>query len=319
MKVAFMGSSEFGAIALRALARSSHSVVFVITGPDKPKGRGMCCEPGPVRIVAEEFGYPLIQPLSIKEQEVREKLADISPDIIVVVCYGEYIPQAIFNAPPFKSINVHPSLLPRWRGASPIHYALLAGDTMTGVTVQYIAKRMDAGDILLQSEVPIDPDENHGCLSARLHNIGAEMLIETLDRLEKGNISPFPQDDSKATNAPKITKADLNLNWSLPANDVRNRIRAFAPEPGAKVQFKSKQYKILEAASRFVAIGGNSQPGMIVQLSPEGPVVACLDAGLVITRLQPAGKKAMSGKDFINGYRPKIGDLFENPMGVDED
>jgi methionyl-tRNA formyltransferase len=311
MKVAFIGSDEFGAIGLEALTGSSHEVVLVVTVPDRPKGRGQCCEPGPVKAIAIEKGLRLIQPEKIKDPEARQALLEASPDILAVVCYGEYIPESIYNAPPERSINVHPSLLPRWRGSSPIYYTLLAGDTMGGVTVQYLHKKMDAGDILLQIETPIDPNENHGQLSDRLYRIGGGLLIEAVDGLQSRTIVPQIQDESLATKAPKIEKSDLWLKWNEPAIDVRNRIRAFAPVPGAKSQFRGVLCKLLSASRDLVKVENMSEPGTIVSLIKDGPVVACLDSCLCITGIQPAGKKALNGKDFLNGYHPKIGERFE--------
>ena len=188
MRVAFIGSDDFGAIGLESLASSRHEIGLVVTVPDRPKGRGRSCEPGPVPVVAEEYALPLIQPQTVRDPLVIETILDTLPDVISVVCYGEYIPAALFDTPEKKSINVHPSLLPRWRGASPVHCTLLAGDKITGVTVQYLSKRMDAGEILLQRETEIGIDENHGDLSYRLYCVGAEMLVEALDRLEKGDL-----------------------------------------------------------------------------------------------------------------------------------
>lgn len=311
MRVVFIGTDEIGEIALRKLSESRHDVVLVISQPDRPKGRGRRIEPGPVAVAAEEFGFPLIQPESIRDEEARKALDDVSPDIITVVSYGEYIPRKIFESPKHGSINVHPSLLPRWRGASPVRYALLAGDDVTGVTIQYLHKRMDAGDILMQEEVPIEPDDDHGSLCNKLYPLGGELLVRALDGLEEGTISAFPQDESKVTQAPKIEKGDLWLNWAMPAKQVRNRIRAFAPSPGARAEFRGKVYKILSASKDFISPDERCAAGMVSRLVDEGPVVMCSDLGLVITSIQPPGKKPIDGRDFINGYRIEVGEIFK--------
>jgi len=310
MRVVFLGTEDIGEIALRRLAESSHKVVLVVTQPDRPKGRGRKIVPGNVKVTAEELGIPFIQPETVRRAEARDAILGSSPDIIAVVSYGEYIPASIFDAPPHKSINVHPSLLPRWRGASPVRHALIAGDDMTGVTVQYIHKRMDAGDILLQEEIAIEPDDDHGSLCGRLYPLGAELLVQALDGLEAGTIRPVPQDESKVTKAPKIEKDDLRLDWARPALDVRNRIRAFSPTPGARAVFRDSDYKILAADREFRQTEGQPDPGRVADISDLGPIVACGDAALVITRLQPPGKNPLSGRDFLNGYRVEVGERF---------
>ncbi len=310
MRVIFLGTDIFGELALKKLAESSHEVVLVVTQPDRPKGRGRTIVPGRVRLATEAYRIPLIQPESIRDDETKEIIAEIAPDIIAVVSYGEYIPRSIYDAPPHKSINVHPSLLPRWRGAAPVRYALLAGDRVTGVTVQYLHKRMDAGDIVLQEEAPIDPDDGHDSLCDKLYPLGAEMLVRALDGLEAGTIQPVPQDESKITNAPKIEKDDTWLDWSRPADEVRNRIRAFSPKPGARTRFRGSDYKILTADKGIRQIEGGNEPGTVVELSKDGPVVACIDGGLAITELQPPGKKPQGGRDFLNGYRVETGERF---------
>jgi methionyl-tRNA formyltransferase len=316
MRVAFLGSDEFGAIGLEAVAASVHQVVLVVTVPDRPKGRGRVCEAGPVRCVAEKHGLRTVQPESIKEQTAQEALVGSTPDVIAVVCYGEYIPESVFSAPTFGSINVHPSLLPRWRGASPVHYTLLAGDRMGGVTIQYVAKRMDAGDILLQREVEIGRDENHGELSDRLYRLGGTMLVEALDRLESGTIEARKQDEALATKAPKMQKSDLWLDWGVPAEELRNRVRALAPSPGARARFREEQVKILEMSHDFRPLNEPARPGEVVSVEKERFLVACADRAVEITRIQPPGKRAVSGRDFVNGFHPHTGEFFESaPKG----
>jgi methionyl-tRNA formyltransferase len=310
MRVVFIGTDDIGEIALRRLAESHHEIALVISQPDRPKGRGRKIEPGLVAAAANELGIPLIQPVSIKDEDARQRLTEASPDIIAVVSYGEYIPRKIFEAPKYGSINVHPSLLPRWRGASPVRYTLLAGDTVAGVTIQYLHKKMDAGDILLQEEIPVEPDDNHGSLCKKLYPLGAELLVRALDGLEDGTLTARPQDESKVTKAPKIEKNDLWLDWTKAADEVRNRIRAFAPTPGARTLFRNKDYKILAASKDLVEIDAQYEPGQVASITDEGPAVMCADKALVLTSLQPSGKKPISGRDFINGYRVETGETF---------
>jgi len=313
MRVVFLGTDEIGEIALRSVTKSSHKVVLIVTPPDRPKGRGRSVEPGVVKATAAELGIPVIQPETIRDAAARKGVSDASPDVIAVVSYGEYIPSSISDLPPYKSINVHPSLLPRWRGAAPVRYALMAGDDITGVSVQYVHKRMDAGDILLQEEIRIDPEDDHGSLCGKLYPLGAQLLVRALDGLEAHAIPARPQDESRVTQAPKIEKEDLWLQWDRPANEIRNRVRAFAPTPGARTRFRDADYKILGVRVAGDE-GGTGEPGMIAQLSDNGPVVVCRGGCVEIVHLQPPGKKAMSGRDFMNGYRIKPGELFS---GID--
>jgi len=311
-----MGTDSLGSIALKELVESRHDVALVITQPDRPKGRGRTIVPGEVALLTEAYRIPILQPETIKNPEVIETLGVLKPDIIVVVSYGEYIPRSIFESPQYGSVNVHPSLLPKWRGAAPVRYALLAGDDVTGVTVQYVHKKMDAGDILMQEVVFINPDDNHGTLCDNLYPLGARMLVDVLDGLESGTITPVAQDESKVTKASKIEKSDLWLDFMQPCEAVRNRIRAFAPTPGARIKFRNKDFKLLEASIFTGTIPGENEPGEIIDISDMGPVVACASGGLVFISLQPSGKKPQSGVDFLNGYSPEKGEKFEGgPTG----
>lgn len=312
MRVVFVGTDELGEIALRRVAGCGHDIVLVVTQPDRPKGRGRKLVPGVVRLAAEEFEIPFIQPQTIREDKSKQTIGDADPDIIVVVSYGEYIPSSIYLAPKFKSINLHPSLLPRWRGAAPVRYTLLAGDETTGVTVQYLHKKLDAGDILKQIDIPVDPDDDHGSLCQRLYPLGATMLVEVLDDFEKfgDEIKAVRQNEDDVTKAPKISKDDLCIDWSEKAADVRNKTRAFSPKPGAKSLFRDNQYKILSADKIFHETSGKVEPGDVINLSDKGLVVACGSKAVCITKIQPPGKKPMNARDFLNGYRVKVGEKF---------
>ncbi|MCK4720684.1 methionyl-tRNA formyltransferase [bacterium] len=312
MRVVFVGTDELGEIALRSVAESKHDIVLVVTQPDRPKGRGRKLTPGAVRLAAGEFGFPFIQPQTIREDDSKRAIIEADPDIIVVVSYGEYIPSSIYLAPKFNSINLHPSLLPRWRGASPVRYTLLAGDETTGVTVQYLHKKLDAGDILKQMELPVDPDDDHGSLCKRLNPPGAAMLVEVLDDFEKfGNdIKAKRQNEDNVTKAPKIGKGDLWIDWSGKTVDVRNKTRAFSPKPGARSMFRDNSYKILTIDKIFHETSGKVEPGDVINLSDKGPVVACGSKAVCITKIQPPGKKPINARDFLNGYRVKVGEKF---------
>jgi methionyl-tRNA formyltransferase len=191
-----------------------------------------------------------------------------------------------------------------------VQYTLLAGDEETGVTIQYLHRKMDAGDILLREKIPVEPDDDHGSLCSKLYPLGAELLVRALDGLEGSTITPAPQDESKVTKAPKIEKVDLWLDWTKSAKEVRNRIRAFSPTPGARTLFRDKDYKILAASKDILESFVKFNPGQVASVSNEGPAVMCADKALVITSLQPSGKKPINGKDFINGYRIETGEIF---------
>jgi len=317
MRIIFIGTETIGEIALRELIASDNEVAMVITQPDRPKGRGRKIEEGPVKIAANEAGIRVIQPESIKDESVKVALDEIRPDIITVVSYGEYIPSSIYEFPPYGSINLHPSLLPRWRGASPMRYTLLEGDSKAGVTVQYIAKKMDAGDILLQKEVEIDADVDHGALEEVLYPLGAQLLLLTINGLQQGSITPRAQDSEKITYASKITREDLVIDWNKPAVRIRNKIRAFSPSPGAVTIFRGEIIKLLSSDKEIAHIDGfEGSPGTVVGSGSLGPRVICPDGILTITALQPAGKKRLTGRDFINGYKPESGERFgESPGG----
>lgn len=312
MKVVFTGTDTIGARALKALVECPrHEVVFVITQPDRPRGRGRKLVEGEVKILANENLIPVLQPETIKSPEIIAAFDQYMPDIMTVVSYGEYIPKSVYNKPPKRSINLHPSLLPRWRGASPIYFALLEGDKETGVTIQYVAKKMDAGDILNQVIVPVSDDDNVESLSGKLYQPGADLLIKTLDEIEAGTQHPVAQDESESlvTYAPKLTPENQWIDWSGPAVRVRNRIRAFSPKPGARTNFRDKDF-LIHSAEIMPGLADSHDAGCIIAIEKDGPAVICGENSLLITSLQPSGKNVIKGKDFINGYRPEIGEMF---------
>ncbi len=310
MKLVFVGTDVVGALALKAIIGSSHEILFVVSQPDRPKGRGKKIQPGLVRQIADEAELTVYQPESIRDEITKNAIIEAKPDIMVVVSYGEYIPSKIFKAPEFGSINLHPSLLPRWRGAAPVRYALLEGDEVTGVTVQYLHKRMDAGDILAQAEVPIEPDDDHGSLCDKLYPLGADLVVSVLDKFdEKGHgVDSREQDEDQVTQAPKITKDDLWIDWNSPAVNIKNKIRAYAPSPGVRTVFRGELYKILKVAEVGSEYPNEPVPGLIYGLPY--PVVDCADQALRILTIQPPGKKPMDGADFRNGYRLADGEMF---------
>jgi len=293
MRIIFMGSAELACPCLEALARSPHhEIVAVITQPDKPKGRDLKLSPPPVKVAAQKLGLPVEQPPSLKEPSAQEALRVLQPDLIVVVAYGQILPRVVLELPPRGCINVHASLLPRWRGASPIQHAILAGDRETGVTTMFLNERLDAGDIILQRSEPIRADDTSGTLHDRLAKIGADLLVETL-RLDPP--PRRPQDESQATYARKLNKEDGRVDWTKPAAEIERMVRAFNPWPGAYTMAGNLLLKLWRAE---VVPGVNLLPGRVL----EGFWVGTGDGGLRVLEVQPAGGRRMDAEAFLRGH-----------------
>jgi len=306
LKVVFMGTPDFAVPSLKALHEAGYEIPLVITQPDKPAGRGKKITPPPVKVLAESLEIPVYQPEKVKgNEELIEKLKEISPDLIVVAAYGKILPDEILNLPKFRCINVHASLLPEYRGASPIQSALLDGKEKTGVTIMLISPELDAGDIISQREVPIEKSDNAQTLHDKLAKVGAELLVETIPLYVSGELKPVPQDSSKATYCKPITKEMGRIDWNLPAEKIFNMVRAFTPWPSAYTTFRGKRVKITKAEP----IDGTGEPGKIIKADRE-LVVATGKGALKIEKLKPEGKKEISGEEFIRGYRIQTGDFF---------
>lgn len=288
-----MGSAELACPCLEALAAlPGHEIVAVITQPDKPKGRDLKLSPPPVKITAKKLGLSVHQPPSLKDPVAQQTLRALRPDLIAVVAYGQLLPKNVLELPPRGCINVHTSLLPRWRGASPIQHAILAGDRETGVTTMYLNERMDEGDIIFQRVEPIRPDDTSGTLHERLARLGAELLVQTV-LLE--NPPRRPQDHSQATYARKLTKEDGRVDWTKPAVEIERMIRAFDPWPSAHTYAGDLLLKLWRAT---VVPLGKELPGKVL----DGFVVATGDGGLKILELQPAGGRRMMVAEFLRGH-----------------
>lgn len=305
-----MGTPAFAVPSLNALVESGHQVVSVFTQPDRPVGRGGKLTAPPVKQAALALGLEIHQPQSAKTAEVFACLQQENPDVIVVVGYGQIITQRMIDLPRFGCINVHSSLLPRLRGAAPINWAIVRGDTETGVAVMKIIKKLDAGDVLAIAKTPIGPDEYAPELTERLAKMGADLLIETLRDLEAGLITPEPQDEAVTTYAPIMTREDGLVNWTLPAQEVYNRVRGFAPWPGAYTFFRGKRLHILRAQ----VVDGAAAPGSLVI---DGNVlkIGCGEGLLQAIEVQMEGKRAMPAADFVNGYRPSPGEMLGSVAG----
>lgn len=304
MRVVFMGSPEFALPTLSALAQSpAHEVLAVFTQPDRPAGRGKKLTGPPVKGLAVELGLPVLQPQKVRSDEAFAQLQELAGDVIVVVGYGQIIPQRIIDLPEYGCVNVHSSLLPKYRGAAPVNWAIVRGETKTGVCTMKIVKKLDAGDVLLCRKTPIGPDETASELSARLAPMGAELLMATLSGLEAGEITPQPQDESQMTYAPLMKREDAAIDWSLPATEIHNRVRGFDPWPGAFTAYRGKRLQI----RRTRLTDAQGEPGKILAVS-DGLTIACGEGAILATELQPEGKPRMAAAAFINGYRPQVGD-----------
>lgn len=303
MKILFFGSDEFAIPTLQSLAESQHKILGVVTQPDKPSGRGQKITPCPAAAVAKELKLKLFQPPKLDEAAVRELLS-LKPDILVVVAYGKFLPKILIDPIPFKAVNLHPSLLPKYRGAAPIAWALLNGDKKIGVTTMTVVEEMDAGEVYLQTETAIDEIENAQDLSHRLSLLGAELLLKTLEGLEKGNLKPKPQDPKKVVMTRKIEKEDGHLQWQEPAPTLFNKIRAFNPWPGTFCYLGEKILKIFEAAP--LEETKKSKPGTIMD-NRQAITVACGQGALCLLEVQLEGKKRMGASEFIKGHRVPVG------------
>jgi methionyl-tRNA formyltransferase len=310
LRVVFMGTPAFAVPSLHALVDAGYDVAAVFTQPDRPVGRGGKLTGPPVKQAAVELGLEVHQPESAKTDAVYAFLQGLSPDVIVVVGYGQIISQRVISLPRLGCVNVHSSLLPRLRGAAPINWAIVRGDKKTGVSTMQLVKKLDAGDVLGVKETPIGDDEYAPELAERLAQMGAELLIETLKRLEKGAVTPQPQDDAASTYAPIMKREDGLVDWNLPAQEVYNRVRGFAPWPGAYTFFRGKRFHIHRAR----VASGWAAPGTMA-VEGAGLKIGCGEGLLEALEVQLEGKRAMGAADFVNGYRPVAGEAFSDQAG----
>jgi methionyl-tRNA formyltransferase len=306
-RLVFMGTPDFAVPVLEALV-GQYQVVAVVTQPDRAAGRGQRAKFSPVKKTALAHDLPLLQPPSLRRPEAARELRELAPDVIIVAAFGQILPPEVLAIPPHGCLNVHASLLPRYRGAAPIAAAILAGEEQTGVTIMLMDEGMDTGPILAQAECKIKPQDTTGSLSIMLAQQGADLLVETLPRWLEGQIVPQPQDDSLATYCQMITKKDGLIDWSLPATDLWLRVRAYDPWPGAYTYWRGKRLKILRV--RPVTAGTtDEEPGRVINLDDGVAVVAGTDA-LLLEEIQLAGKKALAAQEFIRGQRNFIGSVL---------
>jgi len=301
LRIIFAGTPDFAARHLDALLSSGHQVVGVFTQPDRPAGRGKKLMPGPVKALAEEHNLPVFQPVSLRPQENQQLVSELNADVMVVVAYGLILPKAVLDMPRLGCINVHGSLLPRWRGAAPIQRSLWAGDSETGVTIMRMDVGLDTGDMLYKLACPITAEDTSATLYDKLADLGPQGLMKTLQQLADGKAQPEVQDEALVTYAEKLSKEEAQLDWSLSAAQLERCIRAFNPWPMSWMTIDEHPVKIWKAS----VIDGevNAEPGTIIDATRHGIQVATAEGILNLESLQPAGKKAMSAQDLLNSRR----------------
>jgi methionyl-tRNA formyltransferase len=310
VNIVFIGTPEFALPTLKALHHSSHSILSVITQPDKPKGRGQKLIVSPIKQYALDSNLPILQPKTVNDPEFIDLLKQKQPDIIIVIAFGQILSEAFLKIPKKFCINLHSSLLPKYRGAAPIHRSILNGDTRTGVTSMIMDKGMDTGDILLMKETPIHGTDNAQTLHDTLSEMGGALVIETLRRLEEDTLLPIPQDHNQATYAPKLKKEEGLINWEQPATTLLNQVRGLTPWPGTYTLLNKKRLRILKVQ---VAEGApDDSPGQVARITDMGIEVGTGQDRLVITELQPEGKKSMPAKSFLAGNKIERGILFDS-------
>jgi methionyl-tRNA formyltransferase len=305
MRIVFMGTPEFAVPSLEALLISADQVVGIVTQPDRPKGRGQQLSLSPVKVIAQREGLPLLQPTKMKDPGFMAELSGWKPDVIAVAAFGRILPPAILSLPPRGCINVHGSLLPKYRGAGPIQWALINGETETGITTMLMDEGMDTGAMLLQASMAINPDDTAGSLSARLAEIGGRLLVDTLARLKAGTLAPRPQDHSQATLAPLLKKEDGAINWAMHALPIANRIRGLTPWPGAFTFLNADRWTIWRAAAISEATA--LPPGQITALRKDAIHVATGHGVLAIHELQPANSRRMPAAQYLAGHPLQVG------------
>lgn len=312
LRTVFFGTAEFAVPSLDALLTAGHEVLAVVTQPDKPQGRGMQLSASPVKQAALKYGLPLLQPRRVRHESFLEKMRVLSPEVLTLAAFGQIIPQALLDLPPLGPINVHGSLLPKYRGAAPIQRAIMAGETETGVTTMWMEATLDTGDMLLAGSLPIAPDDTTGTLTPKLAALGARLLVETLEGLADGTLPRRPQDDSLATLAPAIQPEDGLIRWEEPARAIVNRMRAVSPKPGAFAAIKGKRVKLWTA--EVLETETDAAPGTVIAISksPAGLVVAGGDGfTLRLLEAQPDNGKRMAAADWARGLRLAPGDTFD--------
>ena len=309
MKILFMGTPDFALFSLKALAASDNEIVGVVTQPDKPKGRGYALTPPPVKVFANDMGYPVYQPATLRGEEFASLLEELSPDVIVVVAYGKILPESVIKFPKYGCINVHGSLLPEYRGAAPMQRAIIDGKKQTGITTMYMAEGLDTGDMLLKETVDITDSDNFETIHDKLGECGATLIVRTLEGIENGSVSRISQNEEGATYAAKILKEDCALDFSKSAREIHDLIRGVSPFPLSFTHTADGKLLKVVASRIYKEEGELGKAGEVISLE-DGITVACGKGAVTLTRVLPEGKPRMDAADFIRGRKVALGDIL---------
>ena len=308
MKIIFAGTPHFAVIALEALLKSNHEIVAVLTQPDRPAGRGMKLVPSPVKQFSIDNKLMVIQPNTLKNAEIQQQLASYKADVMIVAAYGLILPLAVLQIAKFGCLNIHASLLPRWRGAAPIQRAILAGDNESGITIMQMDEGLDTGKMLLKKTCPINPVDTAQTLHNKLANMGAQAINEVLNKLIQGQLTGTDQVEAQVTYAAKLNKSEAEINWNLDSAQLLRSIRAYNQVPGAYTHLNGIKIKIWQASE---ALGNNDEPGTVIDIDKKGIKVACGTGAVNLENLQKASGKALPTFEFLQGCEVKIGDRFK--------
>jgi len=306
MRIVFMGTPDFAVPSLKSLLEAGHDIIGVVTQPDRPKGRKQVLTKSPIKVVAEENGIEVYQPKRIRNEEAITKVVSWRPDLIVTAAYGQIIPVAILEAPKYKAVNVHASLLPKYRGAAPIHQSIIDGEKETGITIMYMVKELDAGDILSQVTVKIDEKETVGSLHDKLSIAGAKLLMNTIENIESGEIIPIAQNDQDATFAPTLKRQDEEINWNMGSKQIYNKIRGLNPWPVSFTYLDQEVFKIWWAEP--IEVTHQQEPGTILKIEKDKLWIATKDGAIDLKEVQPSGKRKMDIISFLQGTKLTVGD-----------
>lgn len=309
MRIVFMGTPEFAVPSLEALLKSDDEVVGIVTQPDRPKGRGQQLTPSPVKLIAQRAGIPFLQPVKIRVPEFLAALAAWKPDLIAVTAYGRILHSPILMLPPMGCVNVHGSLLPKYRGAAPVQWAVINGETETGITTMLMDEGMDTGAMLLQESIPIASEDTAGSLAPRLAALGGRLLVETITRLKAGTITPQPQNHALATMAPPLKKEDGAIDWAASAISIANRVRGLSPWPGAYASVTGERWMVWSALPSSAKT--DAVPGTITDVTKQSIQVATGDGLLTLKEIQPANSKRLTVAQYLAGHRVVVGQRFD--------
>lgn len=311
MRIVFMGTPDFAVPSLRALLDAGYEIVAVVTQPDRPKGRKKVLTPSPVKEAALSLGLPVLQPERMRNADAVEELSRYAPDLIVTAAYGQILPKAVLSLPKLGCINVHGSLLPKYRGGAPIQRSIINGENVTGVTIMYMAEGLDTGDMISSVEVPIGEEDHSGTMFAKLSQAGSELLLATLPSIVDGTAKATAQDEHLATYAPNLSREDERIDWNKSARELFNQVRGLYPMAGAYTTLNGDTFKIWSCSVDTPSgISPNASPGTVTGTGPDGIVVQCGDGKLLLKEIQPAGKVVMKAADWLKGSRLAEGAVF---------